>query len=128
MLIQKTLLKHYKNERFVQINDLGEMPTISDVIGSNLCRIGILQHTKKNHVIITSVIDNLSIILSELLSLDKVKRISPLQPSAFICWAYILLYPKVSAIDINIPGSAFRLIEGKAGLSISEHWRSFKEK
>ena len=59
MLIQKTLLKHYKNERFVQINDLGEMPTISDVIGSNLCRIGILQHTKKNHVIITSVIDNL---------------------------------------------------------------------
>ena len=59
LLIQKTLYKHYENESFIQINDLGEMPKISDVIGSNLCRIGILQHNKKNHVIITSVIDNL---------------------------------------------------------------------
>ncbi len=58
-LIQKTLLKYYENESFIQINDLGEMPKISDVTGSNLCRIGILQHNKKNHVIITSVIDNL---------------------------------------------------------------------
>ena len=58
-MIQKTLLKYYDNETFIQINDLGEMPKISDVIGSNLCRIGILQHNKKNHVIITSVIDNL---------------------------------------------------------------------
>ena len=59
LLIQKALLKYYENERFIQINDLGEMPKISDVIGSNLCRIGILQHNKKNHVIVTSVIDNL---------------------------------------------------------------------
>ena len=35
------------------------MPKISDVIGTNSCRIGVLQHNKKNHVIITSVIDNL---------------------------------------------------------------------
>ena len=35
------------------------MPKISDVIGSNSCRIGVLKHNKKNHVIITSVIDNL---------------------------------------------------------------------
>ena len=59
LLIQKTLLKHYEHESFIKINDLGEMPKISDVIGSNLCRIGTLQHNKKNHVIITSVIDNL---------------------------------------------------------------------
>ena len=59
LLIQKTLLKHYKNESFVKIDNLGGMPKISDVIGSNLCRIGVLQHNKKNHVIITSVIDNL---------------------------------------------------------------------
>ena len=59
LLIQKTLLKHYKNERFIKIDNLGEMPKISDVIGSNLCRIGVLQYNKKNHVIITSVIDNL---------------------------------------------------------------------
>ena len=58
-LIQKTLSKYYENESFIKINDIGEMPKISDVIGSNLCRIGILQHNKKNHVIITSVIDNL---------------------------------------------------------------------
>ena len=59
LLIQKTLLKHYKNESFVKIDNLGGMPKISDVIGSNLCRIGVLQHNKKNHVVITSVIDNL---------------------------------------------------------------------
>ena len=59
LLIQKTLLRYYKNESFIEINDVGEMPKISDVIGSNLCRIGILQYNKKNHVIITSVIDNL---------------------------------------------------------------------
>ena len=59
LLIEKTLLKYYENEGFIQINNLGEMPKISDVIGTNLCRIGILQHNKKNHVIITSVIDNL---------------------------------------------------------------------
>ena len=57
--IQKTLLKHYENESFIKINALGEMPKISDVIGTNSCRIGVLQHNKKNHVIITSVIDNL---------------------------------------------------------------------
>ena len=59
LLIQKTLFKHYKNESFIKIDKLGEMPKISDVIGSNLCRIGVLQHNKKNHVVITSVIDNL---------------------------------------------------------------------
>ena len=48
LLIQKTLLKYYENESFIQINDLGEMPKISDVIGSNLCRIGVLQHNKKS--------------------------------------------------------------------------------
>tara|TARA_Y200000002_G_scaffold15955_1_gene12507 strand:- start:837 stop:1016 length:180 start_codon:yes stop_codon:yes gene_type:complete len=28
-------------------------------VGSNICKISILQHSKKNYVIITSVIDNL---------------------------------------------------------------------
>ena len=60
-IFQKTLSRYYKNERFIKINDVGEMPKISDVIGSNLCRIGILQHNKKDHVIVTSVIDNLLI-------------------------------------------------------------------
>ena len=29
------------------------------MIGSNLCKVGVLKHNKKNHVIITSAIDNL---------------------------------------------------------------------
>jgi len=59
LLIQKTLSEHYKKESFIKINNLGELPKVSDVIGSNLCKIGILQHNKKNHVIVISVIDNL---------------------------------------------------------------------
>ena len=59
LLIQKTLSEYYKKESFVKINNLGEPPKVSDVIGSNLCKIGILQHNKKNHVIIISVLDNL---------------------------------------------------------------------
>lgn len=58
-LIQKTLLEFYKKENFIKINNLGELPKISDVVGSNMCKIGVLQHNKKNHVIIISVIDNL---------------------------------------------------------------------
>ena len=58
-IIQKALKKTYKNENFVKINKLGEISKISDVVGSNICKISILQHTKKNYVIITSVIDNL---------------------------------------------------------------------
>ena len=59
LVIQKTLLEFYKKENFIKINKLGELPKISDVIGSNLCKVGILKYNKKNYVIITSVIDNL---------------------------------------------------------------------
>ena len=47
MLIHKTLLKHYKNEKFIKIDNLGEMPKISDVTGSNLCRIEFYNIIKK---------------------------------------------------------------------------------
>ncbi len=57
--IIKTLQKSYKKENFVYINDLGILPKISDVVGSNLCKIGIIKHKRKDHVIIFSVIDNL---------------------------------------------------------------------
>tara|TARA_B100000886_G_C20412892_1_gene487878 strand:+ start:1165 stop:2223 length:1059 start_codon:yes stop_codon:yes gene_type:complete len=59
LLIQKTLKDYYSKESFVNINNLGELPKISDVIGSNLCKVGVLQHYRKNYVIIISVIDNL---------------------------------------------------------------------
>ena len=58
-LMHKALNKYYKNENFVKINKLGELSKISDVVGSNICKISILQHSKKNYVIITTVIDNL---------------------------------------------------------------------
>ena len=57
--IYKILLDYYKKESFIKINDLGDLPKISDVVGSNLCKVGVLKHNKKNHVIITSAIDNL---------------------------------------------------------------------
>ena len=52
-------MEHYSKETFIKVNKLGVLPKISDVIGTNLCKIGVLQHNKKNHVIIISVIDNL---------------------------------------------------------------------
>ena len=52
-------MEHYSKETFIKVNKLGVLPKISDVIGTNLCKIGVLQHNKKNHVIIASVIDNL---------------------------------------------------------------------
>ena len=58
-LIHKSLKKYYKNESFVKVNKLGQLPKISDVVGSNICKISILQHNKKNYVILLSVIDNL---------------------------------------------------------------------
>jgi N-acetyl-gamma-glutamyl-phosphate reductase len=57
--IQDTLIKNYKKEKFIKINRIGELPKLSDVIGSNICKIGVLKHNKSNNVVIFSVIDNL---------------------------------------------------------------------
>ncbi len=57
--IHKKLTEYYKNEKFVLINDFNEIPKISDVTGSNLCRIGVFSNQKNNTTIIISVIDNL---------------------------------------------------------------------
>ena len=58
-VILDALNKTYKKENFIKINHLGELPKISDVVGSNICKIGVLDHNKSNHVVLFSVIDNL---------------------------------------------------------------------
>lgn len=57
--ISNALEKKYKNEKFVSFSNKGVLPKISDVLGTNLCKIGCLQHNNNNYVIIVSVIDNL---------------------------------------------------------------------
>ena len=58
-IIHDNLVRFYNREKFIKINPFGETPKLNDVIGSNVCKIGVLQHNNKNHVIIFSVLDNL---------------------------------------------------------------------
>ena len=53
------LRKFYEKEKFVQINEFGNLPKISDVVGTNLCRIGVIDNTKGEYTVLVSVIDNL---------------------------------------------------------------------
>ena len=57
--IFNVLTKYYKKEKFVKISPLNEIPKLSDVTGSNLCRIGIIRNRRNQYVTIISVIDNL---------------------------------------------------------------------
>ena len=57
--ISSTLNKNYRKDKFIIINKLGNIPKLSDVLGSNNCKIGILKHKRKDYIILTSVIDNL---------------------------------------------------------------------
>lgn len=49
----------YKNEPFVFISDAGELPTVKDVVGSNICRIGLIKDPSNDQLTVISVIDNL---------------------------------------------------------------------
>ncbi|MAJ24373.1 MAG: N-acetyl-gamma-glutamyl-phosphate reductase [Rickettsiales bacterium] len=57
--IVRVLNNAYKEEIFVKVYSLGELPKISDVVGSNFCKIGVMKHKNKDYVILVSVIDNL---------------------------------------------------------------------
>lgn len=57
--IEKVLKSKYNKERFVLVNKTGDLPKISDVTGTNNCRIGLLAYNKGNYVVLVSVIDNL---------------------------------------------------------------------
>ncbi len=53
------LVDFYKDRSFVEIVPLGKVSRISEVRGTNLCKIGIFEDKKRSWGIITSVIDNL---------------------------------------------------------------------
>ena len=57
--VYKCLNEFYKNSKFVKINKENSVPKISDVVGSNLCRIGLIKNNNSDLVTIISVIDNL---------------------------------------------------------------------
>ena len=48
-----------ETNKFIQVNPLGKLPKLSDVLGSNKCKIGFIKHQTKDFVILISVIDNL---------------------------------------------------------------------
>ncbi|WP_027340667.1 N-acetyl-gamma-glutamyl-phosphate reductase [Halonatronum saccharophilum] len=49
----------YKANKFVRILDMGQLPQLKYVVGSNYCDIGIQIDERRNRVIIVSAIDNL---------------------------------------------------------------------
>jgi len=57
--IYEFLKEFYKEEKFIEIVPLGVIPTISEVKGTNLCKIGIFEDKERGWGIIVSVIDNL---------------------------------------------------------------------
>lgn len=57
--VYEFLKDFYKNKNFVEIVTLGNIPRISEVAGTNLCKIGLFEDKKRKWGIIVSVIDNL---------------------------------------------------------------------
>ena len=57
--VKECLKSYYKEKKFVKINNDETVPKISDVVGSNLCRIGLIENNGSNWMTIISVIDNL---------------------------------------------------------------------
>ena len=51
--------RFYKTEPFVRISELGSLPQIKDVVGTNFCDIGISYTKEKKMLVIVAVIDNL---------------------------------------------------------------------
>lgn len=49
----------YKGEYFVRLMEAGEAPSISNVVGTNFCDIGIFANEKSRRVVVISAIDNL---------------------------------------------------------------------
>jgi N-acetyl-gamma-glutamyl-phosphate reductase len=58
-VIHKLYERFYKTEPFVRIVPLGQQPELRNVVGTNMCDIGLATNEDKNLIVITSVIDNL---------------------------------------------------------------------
>lgn len=59
LTIYEYLKEFYRNKIFIEIVPLGRIPRISEVVGTNLCKIGLFEDKKRGWGIIVSVIDNL---------------------------------------------------------------------
>ena len=57
--VRECLNDFYRESKFVKINKKNSIPKISDVVGSNLCRIGLIKNNNSDWITIISVIDNL---------------------------------------------------------------------
>ncbi len=57
--VHKVLSERYIDEPFVDVLELGKVPQVQHVRGSNLCRIGVVADRVKGRVIVLSVLDNL---------------------------------------------------------------------
>lgn len=57
--VYECLVEFYKNRPFVKISPRGTIPTLSEVRGTNLCKIGVFEDKKRGWFILVSVIDNL---------------------------------------------------------------------
>ena len=57
--VKECLNSYYEKSKFIKINKDDMIPKISDVVGSNLCRIGLIKNLGSDWVTIISVIDNL---------------------------------------------------------------------
>ncbi len=58
-VLRDCLQTFYQNRPFVRLTPEGTVPTIKEVKGTNLCKIGLFEDRKRGFVVITSVIDNL---------------------------------------------------------------------
>jgi N-acetyl-gamma-glutamyl-phosphate reductase len=57
--IFKIYQKQYHNEPFVRVLELGEIPRLSSVRGSNFCHIGCFEIDENGRLVVVSAIDNL---------------------------------------------------------------------
>jgi len=53
------LREAYAGEPFVKVLPDGKLPSVRDVAGTNLCRIGVTDDPRGGRVVLVSVIDNL---------------------------------------------------------------------
>jgi N-acetyl-gamma-glutamyl-phosphate reductase len=57
--IEAVYRNFYKNEAFVRVKPLGNLPELKDVGGTNFCDIGLVVDASKKLLVVVSVIDNL---------------------------------------------------------------------
>lgn len=57
--LHHALSKYYEGEKFIRVLPLGEWPQTSNVVGSNVCEIGVALDEHSGRVTVVSAIDNL---------------------------------------------------------------------